>query len=250
MTEITQTIAHLDALVRLERSNLAITRPPLAGLVGFDLYCPSMEPDKTLAYSVADETAEHRQEAELCVLVARIAAQDEVALEALYDLSSARLYGLARRITGDNGAAEEVVADAYWQIWQQAGRYEATRGRVLAWMLTICRSRALDWRRRQDRAEIHPEPEVLRPDLYEEHNNPLDIMQAMQRDSRIHSALARLDEGARHLLALAFFQGLTHQEIAAQTGMPLGTVKTILRKAMQVLKDDLILASVTPEDCP
>lgn len=250
MTVITQTGTDLDAILRLNQGNLAIPQPPLAGLLGFDLYCPSMEQDKTVAYGVADGAAEDRQEADLCALVARIAAQDQTALETLYDYSSARLYGLARRITGDNGAAEEVVADAYWQIWQQAGRYEATRGRVLAWMLTICRSRALDWRRRQDQAEVHPEPEILRPDLYEDHNNPLDLMQAMQRDSRIHSALARLDEGARRLLALAFFQGLTHQEIAAQTGMPLGTVKTILRKAMLVLKDDLTLASVTPEDCP
>lgn len=250
MTEITHTGTDLDVILRLNRGNLAGSQAPLAGLLGFDLYCGPMEPDKTVAHGVADGTAEDRQEADLRALVARIAAQDQAALEALYDHSSARLYGLARRITGDNAAAEEVVADAYWQIWQQAGRYEATRGRVLAWMLTICRSRALDWRRRQDQAEVHPEPEILRPDLYEDHNNPLDLMQAMQRDSRIHGALARLDEGARRLLALAFFQGLTHQEIAAHTGMPLGTVKTILRKAMQVLKDDLILASVTPEDCP
>lgn len=250
MTAITQTGTDLDALLRLNRDNLAIPQPPLAGALRYDLYCPPMGPDKTVAYAVAEGAAEARQEAELCALVARIAAQDQAALETLYDYSSARLYGLARRITGEAGAAEEVVADAYWQIWQQAERYEATRGRVLAWMLTICRSRALDWRRRQDRSETHPEPERLRPDLYEDHNNPLDLMQAMQRDSRIHSALARLDEGARRLLALAFFQGLTHQEIAAQTGMPLGTVKTILRKAMLVLKDDLILASVSPEDCP
>lgn len=209
-----------------------------------------MGPNKTVAYGVVDGAAEDQQEAELCALVARIASHDQAALETLYDYSSARLYGLARRITSDNGAAEEVVADAYWQIWQQAARYDAARGRVLAWMLTICRSRALDWRRRQDRAEIHPEPEMLRPDLYEDHNNPLDLMQAMQRDSRIHSALARLDAGARHLLALAFFQGRSHQEIATVTGMPLGTVKTILRKAMLVLKDDPSLASITPEDCP
>lgn len=250
MTAITQTDTDLDAFLRLNRDNAALPQPPLAGPLRSVLYCPPMESDKTVAYAVADGTAEAKQDAELCALVARIAAQDEAALETLYDFSSARLYGLARRITGDAGAAEEVVADAYWQIWQQAARYDAARGRVLAWMLTICRSRALDWRRRQDQAEVHPEPEILRPDLYEDHNNPLDLMQAMQRDSRIHSALARLDEGARRLLALAFFQGLTHQEIAARTGMPLGTVKTILRKTMLVLKDDLILASVTPEDCP
>lgn len=243
MPVITQTQRHSDV------ADLVTDHSPLAGLLGSDIYCPSMEPVKPAAYEISDETAEDRQEVELRALVMRIAAQDQAALETLYDHSGARLYGLARRITADNGAAEEVVADTYWQIWQQAARYDAARGRVLAWMLTICRSRALDWRRRQDRAEIHPEPEMLRPDLYEDHNNPLDLMQAMQRDSRVHSALARLDAGARHLLGLAFFQGLSHQEIAAVTGMPLGSVKTILRKSMQVLKRDLSLASVTPEDC-
>lgn len=198
---------------------------------------------------VTEATAHDRQESDLRALVARVADRDPAALEALYDSSAARLYGLARRITGETGAAEEVVADAYWQVWQQARRYDAARGRVLAWLLTICRSRALDWRRRQDQAETHPEPERLRPDLYEGDNDPLDLLHAMQRASRVHNALARLDETPRRLLTLAFFQGLTHQEIAAHTGLPLGTVKTILRKTMLALKDDLILASVSPEDC-
>lgn len=198
---------------------------------------------------VTEATAHDRQESDLRALVARVADRDPAALEALYDSSAARLYGLARRITGETGAAEEVVADAYWQAWQQAGRYDVARGRVLAWLLTICRSRALDWRRRQDQAETHPEPERLRPDLYEGDNDPLDLLHAMQRASRVHNALARLDETPRRLLTLAFFQGLTHQEIAAHTGLPLGTVKTILRKTMLALKDDLILASVSPEDC-
>lgn len=198
---------------------------------------------------VTEATAHDRQESDLRALVARVADHDPAALEALYDSSAARLYGLARRITGETGAAEEVVADAYWQAWQQAGRYDVARGRVLAWLLTICRSRALDWRRRQDQAETHPEPERLRPDLYEGDNDPLDLLHAMQRASRVHNALTRLDETPRRLLTLAFFQGLTHQEIAAHTGLPLGTVKTILRKTMLALKDDLILASVSPEDC-
>lgn len=189
------------------------------------------------------------QETYLCNLVARIASQDQIALGLLYDCSVQCVYGLARRITGEDSAAEEVVADAYMQVWQQAGRYNAARGRVLAWLLTICRSRALDWRRRQDQSLIHPEPEVLRPDLYEGGNEPLDLLQAMQRASRIHAAIARLEETPQQLLALAFFRGLTHQEIAASTGMPLGTIKSLLRKAMSILKQDLIQASVSPKDC-
>ena len=190
-----------------------------------------------------------KQETYLCCLVARIAAHDEAALGLLYDSSAKCVYGLARRITGEASAAEEMVSDTYLQIWQQAGRYNASRGRVLAWLLTICRSRALDWRRRQDQAITHPEPEVLRPDLYVGGNEPLDLLQAMQRDSSVRAALARLDDTPRRLLALAFFKGLTHEEIASYTGLPLGTIKTLLRKAMSILKHDLIQASVSPKDC-
>lgn len=196
----------------------------------------------------AEETVQGLQETCLCDLVARIAGRDQTALGLLYDSSSKCVYGLARRITGEEGAAEEVVADAYLQVWQQAERYNAARGRVMAWLLTICRSRALDWRRRQDQALTHPEPEQLRPDLYEIGNEPVDVLQEIQRNSRVHAALARLDETPRRLLTLAFFKGLTHQEIAAHTGMPLGSIKTLLRKAMSILKDDLIQASVSPKD--
>lgn len=208
-----------------------------------------MELHKSFVPAHPEETATDMQETCLCDLVARIAGQDQAALGLLYDSSAKCVYGLARRITGEEGGAEEVVADAYLQVWQQAGRYNAARGRVLAWLLTICRSRALDWRRRRDQAITHPEPEILRPDLYEGGNEPLDLLQAMQRDSRVHAALARLEDTPRRLLTLAFFKGLTHQEIAAYTGMPLGTIKTLLRKAMSILKQDLIEASVSPKDC-
>lgn len=195
-----------------------------------------------------DETATDMQETYLCKLVARIANQDQAALGLLYDSSVQCVYGLARRITGEDSAAEEVVSDTYLQVWQQAGRYNAARGRVLAWLLMICRSRALDWRRRQDQALTHPEPEILRPDLYVGGNEPLDLLQAMQRASRVYTAIARLKETPRRLLTLAFFKGLTHQEIAACTGMPLGTIKTLLRKTMSILKQDLIQASVSTKD--
>ena len=208
-----------------------------------------MELHKSFVPVHPEETATDMQETCVCNLVARIAGQDQAALGLLYDSSAKCVYGLARRITGEEGAAEEVVADAYLQVWQQAGRYNAARGRVLAWLLTICRSRALDWRRRQDQVITHPQPEILRPDLYEGGNEPFDLLQAMQRDSRVHAALARLEDTQRRLLTLAFFKGLTHQEIAAYTGMPLGTIKTLLRKAMSILKHDLIKASVSPKDC-
>lgn len=187
----------------------------------------------------ADSVTEQRvdtQEHHFRALLARIAARDQAALADFYDATSGRAYALALRVTGQTPAAEEVVSDVYFQVWQQAERYDAARGRVLAWLLTICRSRALDWLRRRDDAELHPEPQSLRPDIFRDDDEPMNMLLTLERDSSIHAALTTLNESQQRLLSLAFFRGMSHQEIAHHTGMPLGSVKTVLRKAMQTLK--------------
>ena len=172
--------------------------------------------------------------AELARLVARIAERDQTAFAELYDASAGRLYAVALRIIGERASAEEIVSDAYYQIWTQAGRYDAQRGCVLAWMLPICRSRALDTLRQRDAAELHPEPQPLHPELDE--SGPLDILMFVERCDALHRALATLEARERLLLSLAFFKGLTHQEIAEHTALPLGSVKSILRRSMQALR--------------
>lgn len=187
----------------------------------------------------ADSVTEPRvdtREHHFRVLLARIAAREQGALADFYDATSGRAYALALRVTGQAPAAEEVVSDVYFQVWQQAERYDAARGRVLAWLLTICRSRALDWLRRRDDAELHPEPQSLRPDIFRDDDEPMNMLLTLERDSGIHAALSTLNESQQRLLSLAFFRGMSHQEIARHTGMPLGSVKTVLRKAMQTLK--------------
>lgn len=198
------------------------------------------------ADSVTDQRAD-TQEHQFRVLITRLVARDQAALVSFYDATSARAYALALRITGQPAAAEEVVSDVYFQVWQQAERYDAARGRVLAWLLTICRSRALDWLRRRDDAELHPEPQTLRPDIYRDDEGPMNMLMAVERNSGVHAALAVLNETQQKLLSLAFFRGMTHQEIARHTGMPLGSVKTTLRKAMQTLKQLLGDNPLSPE---
>ena len=144
----------------------------------------------------------------LVALLTRIAAREEVALAELYDATAHRIYALALRISGERQAAEEIVSDVYFQIWNQAQRYDPARGRVLAWMLIVCRSRALDQRRRRDSAESHPDPCLLRPDLASDEPDPLDLLLTIERDCAIGRALACLDARERSLLALAFFGGL------------------------------------------
>lgn len=179
------------------------------------------------------------QEASLIAWLEKIAAKDESALAAFYDATVNRVYGLALRITRASHAAEEVVSDVYWQVWQQAHRYDATRGKVLTWLLTVCRSRALDALRRGDPAELCAEPELLISNSHSSDDDPLDLLLMVERNSTAHAALNTLDSIPRQLLALAFFKGLSHQEIADHTGMPLGSVKTILRNAMGALRQVL-----------
>ncbi len=190
------------------------------------------------------------QDAALRALIERIALRDEAALAAFYDATAARAFALARRLLRDAAEAEETVADVYWQVWSQAERYDPARGRVAAWLLMICRSRALDRLRRREIAETHPEPDSLRPDLYRDEADPPSLLALAERNSELHAALATLTERERALLGLAFFEGLTHQEIAARTGTPLGTVKTVLRRALQTLKERLAPSSLSLEDTP
>lgn len=171
--------------------------------------------------------------------IAAIARGNEQALGDLYDATLGRVHGLALRITRNAQAAEEVAEDVYWQVWRQALRFDPTRGNAMTWLLTIARSRALDNLRRADEADAHPEPETLLSADAALDDDPQDLLEATQRNHALHAALATLDAVPRQLLALAFFRGLTHEEIALQTALPLGTVKSHIRRALATLRGAL-----------
>ena len=175
----------------------------------------------------------------LQVLLERIVDRDESAFSALYDSLLERVYGLALRITHCVPVAEEVTEDTFWQVWRQAPRFDPVRGNAVAWVMTIARSRALDALRRMNAAEH--ESLVSVTDVATG-DNPHDLLAAVQQGSRVHDALAKLDPVPRQLLALAFFRGFSHDEIAGYTSLPLGTVKSQIRRALlglrQTLADD------------
>jgi len=178
-------------------------------------------------------------------LLADIARRDERALAAFYDASAGRVYALALRITGTPQAAEEVASDVYWQVWNQAERYDPARGKVMAWLMTLCRSRALDHLRREDSPLLSSEQQETGVSaVADERPSPLDITLALERNSAVRAALLTLNSSQRQLLSLAFFRGLSHQEIATYTGLPLGSVKSAIRKAMLALKAILARHSV------
>ena len=167
-------------------------------------------------------------------LMARVAARDSAALASLYDSTVSRLMALALRILRNEGDAEEAVSDAYLQVWRGAASYDSARGPVAVWLLMICRSRALDKLRARDAVvRFHGDS-----DLGDEEGagDPLDLLAATRRGTRVHVALAALPSQTRQVLALAFFKGYSHQEISTATGLPLGTVKSQIRRGLSALR--------------
>ena len=174
---------------------------------------------------------------ELCGLVQAVKTKDRDAFGTLYDATVSRVFGLAMRITRQRELAEEVVSDVYMQVWQHADTYSAERGKVIAWLCVLCRSRALDALRRDNTAirkasvglEAMAEPE----DPIE----PPDLLVSLEQGSAIHAAVGRLSEQQRQLVALAYFRGYSHSELAAFMKMPIGTVKTHLYRAIAKLRE-------------
>ncbi len=186
--------------------------------------------------------AEPLDNAALALLVARVMRQDEAALAALYTRLSGRVYAIALRITRDVASAEEVLQDTFWQVWRQAPRFDPQRGTAAAWVLTLARSRALDAFRAQARDPTQWRAQTLDDEMQAGSSvadDPLDLLQAVQRESALHAQLAKLDPLRRQLIALAFFRGMTHDEIADHTGLPLGTVKSHFRRTLAALQTAL-----------
>ncbi|WP_198937754.1 RNA polymerase sigma factor [Pelomonas sp. KK5] len=175
----------------------------------------------------------------LAVLLARVMRQDQAALAILYESLSGRVYALALRITRQVSSAEEVMQDTFWQVWRQAPRFDPDRGSALAWVLTIARSRALDLLRAHahDVLAAHETDEDL-PDRSGA-GDPLDLLQAVERDHCLHELLSALDPLKRQMIALAFYRGLSQEEIAGSLGLPLGTVKSHFRRTLAALKPAL-----------
>ncbi len=182
----------------------------------------------------------------LAGLLEAVVNKEKAAFEKLYDTTVQTMYGLALRITKSPEMAEDVVSDVYLQIWQQADRYSSERGNVLAWMTIVCRSRALDTLRRLKPVRNHEqidnaiESRSMPIDEAEQHTEmPQDLLSAVESNSAIHHALQQLDDEQRQLLALAYFRGYSHHQLAEITGLALGTVKTRLRRTLITLKEML-----------
>lgn len=189
---------------------------------------------------VGGEAGFDAQEVALRALVSGISGREAAALAAFYDATASRVYSLALRMMGNRESAEEVTEDVYLQVWRRACDYDPARGKVTTWLYTLCRSRAIDQLRRRPPLVTGSEVELQEiSDQGDGGADPFDTVSGLEQGSALHAALRTLGVVERQLLSLAYFKGLSHQEIAGHTGMPLGTVKTVLRKAVQALRERL-----------
>jgi RNA polymerase sigma-70 factor, ECF subfamily len=170
-------------------------------------------------------------------LIARIESRDADALALLYDRHSPRLLGLAQRILGDTGEAEEVLQEVFLHVWKAAATFDASRGPVLAWLLVATRSRSID-RLRSRRPARSAGVRSLEEASEMASREDLEADAAGREwEARCRAAIGQLPEEQRHALELAYFEGLTHQEIAQRTATPLGTVKTRVRLGLMKLRE-------------
>jgi RNA polymerase sigma-70 factor, ECF subfamily len=178
-------------------------------------------------------------------LVSRVACGDEAALADFYDLTRRRVFGLALAIVGDRAAAEEAALEAYTQAWQQAAAFDASRGSVWSWLLTMTRTRALDLLRARTRQARRVDALESVGDVAAQCADLGDVAVASERARLVRAALLALPENERQPLLVAYFSGRSYTETAAYLGIPEGTVKTRIRQGLATLRRTL--ASVVEE---
>ena len=176
---------------------------------------------------------------ELMALIDRVARRDEPALKALYDQTSGKLYGLALRVVRNNEWAEDALQETFLQIWRTAPDYRASLSPPMAWLGLIVRSRSLDLlrRRKAEREHLTDEIDEAMADTLEGNSpNPMDTSLASQQAWALHQCLGRLENRQREVVSLAYLRDLSHGELAQQLKLPLGTVKTWIRRGLDHLR--------------
>jgi len=177
--------------------------------------------------------------ASLAALLARVALADQRAFAALYGQTSAHLYAVALRIVRDPAAAEDILQEAYVSVWHHAGRYDAAKSQPITWMTAIVRNRCLDQMRRRDLDTVSLTPiddDAPAFDIRDEGPAPPELLLQGADASAVRACVETLEAGPRQAIALAFFQGLSHAELAEHMREPLGTIKSWVRRALERLK--------------
>lgn len=165
-------------------------------------------------------------------------ANAESAIQQLHDLTVSRLMGLARGMLRNTADAEEAVCDTYVQVWQTAKHFDVQRASPIAWLVMICRSRCLD-RLRSRKLQARLVAAAAAEPANTTDDGPERLLGMLQSNSRVRSALETLPSGKRRLIELAFLEGLSHVELSERLQLPLGTVKSHLRRSLQTLHSSI-----------
>ncbi len=186
-----------------------------------------------------EQTKAETDNHELLMLLHQSARGDQSAFHRLYERTSGRLYAVAMRLMRRNDLADEVMQEAYVKIWHNAGEYISDRGAVLTWMVSILRYRAIDRLRKLKRELVSEDIDELQDQIPDHGMEPLQFINAAADAKLLHGCLEELVDKQKHSIALAFFDGLTHEQLSQHLDAPLGTVKSWIRRGLMLLRQCL-----------
>jgi RNA polymerase sigma-70 factor (ECF subfamily) len=177
------------------------------------------------------------------ILAAQVARGESAALEALYDRYASTVLGIALKVVGEQGAAEDVLQETFWRVWRSASTFQAERGAFTGWLFRIARNLAIDaYRKRNVRPQAITGGADAEPILDRTPDPNADVVEQTQtllKHRQVRSAMANLPQVQRQVIEMAYFYGMTRQEIAEATGEALGTIHTRARLALQKLREEL-----------
>ncbi|MDJ0317594.1 ECF RNA polymerase sigma factor SigK [Arthrobacter sp. H35-MC1] len=171
-------------------------------------------------------------------LIRLVALGDEAAFETLYDAVSPRVFGLVRKVLRDQAQSQEVTQEVFLDIWTQAARFDADKGKAMSWILVIAHRKAVDKVRASQASSDRDLREGIK-EYQESYDDVADTVETKMEAARVQKALATLTKAQQESISLAYYGGYTHQEVAKLLDVPVGTVKTRIRDGMIKLRDTL-----------
>ena len=189
-----------------------------------------------LAMSGPASSSQVGDRAELAWLLQRVAANDRASLKLLYERTSAKLYGVCLRVLGDEADAQDVLQDVYLTVWRKAGQFDRAKASAITWLAVLARNKAIDTLRgrRAPLADLRAAEEV--PDASP---SAFEVVEQADDATRLAHCLDALDERARTMIRQAFFDGTTYSTLADQAGVPLPTMKSVIRRGLLRLRECL-----------
>jgi RNA polymerase sigma factor (sigma-70 family) len=172
---------------------------------------------------------------QLAAAIARVAGGDRAALRMVYQDTSAKLFGVCLRILNDRGEAEDVLQDVYVTVWRKAASFDPGRASPITWLVAIARNRSID-RLRSGAVSRRMDPIEAADDVRDPAPAAVELVEAAQQSSRLGSCLEELESRQSAAIRSAFLDGMTYEELAARTGVPLGTMKSWIRRGLLKLR--------------